>query len=90
MMRFEVGNVVGHIVLAGEKGLLPQGLAIAQDAAGAADVGGQLAQQEFGAERGGAELGMGEPEVIVAFGYMVAELVGEREAEAVRRAVLTD
>ncbi len=86
----EVGDGVAHVGLAGEEGLFPDRLAVAADAARALDVVGQGADQDFRAEGGGPELGVGEEEVVLPLGDVVGELVGEREADAVRRAVRAD
>jgi hypothetical protein len=53
----EVGDGMGHVVLAADELGLPQHLAGPQDAALAGDVAGQIADQEFGPERTRPELG---------------------------------
>src|SRR3546814_9463523 len=57
---------------------------------GAFDMIGERAGQQFGAERGRAQLGMREPKIIAAFGDVIGKFVGEREAEPYRRAVASD
>src|SRR5690606_25204558 len=65
--------------------LLPDYDIIAPDPADAAHIRRALADQELGSERGLAQLGMGEPQVVVSLGHVVAELVGKAEAEPPRR-----
>ncbi len=60
------------------------------DAGGAAHVVRQLADQDLGAEGGLAQLGMGEEQIVDPLGHMVGKLVGQRPADAVRRAVGAD
>src|SRR3546814_6637604 len=86
MVVFEVADRVRHIRLTRDEGLFPDRLAVAHDAAGAFDMIGERAGQQFGAERGRAQLGMREPKIIAAFGDVIGKFVGEREAEPYRRA----
>ena len=51
---------------------------------------GRHADQKFGAKRRLAQLGVREPQIIVPLGHMVAEFVGEAEAQAERRAIGAD
>ena len=72
-------------------GFLPQHLAVAQDAAGAAQRRArQFAEQQLRRRWRVAQLGMREPEIVAALGDVVGELVAEREAEPARRAVGAD
>ncbi len=48
---------------------------------------GQRADQQLGTERGLAQLGVGQPEVVAALDDVVGELVRQAEAETERRAV---
>ncbi len=82
--------MVGHVVLAGQERLFPDHLAVAADARKTLDMTGQRASQQFRADRGRAQLGMRQPEIVLALGDVVGELVAEREADAERRAVLAD
>src|SRR3546814_10588486 len=66
MMVLEVGDAVRHIRFARQKGLFPQRPAIAYDAADPLDMRGQFADEQFGTERRGAQLRMGEPQIIAA------------------------
>src|SRR3546814_9356478 len=86
----EVADRGRHIRLTRDEGLFPDRLAVAHDAAGAFDMIGERAGQQFGAERGRAQLGMREPKIIAAFGDVIGKFVGEREAEPYRRAVARD
>src|SRR6185437_5921677 len=79
-----------HVLLAGEEWLLPQNRLAAPDTRHALHIDRQLANQQFGAEAGGAQLGMGEIEIVLPLGDMVGELVAERKADAARRAVAVD
>src|SRR6185437_3470106 len=79
-----------HVLLAGEEWLLPQNRLAAPDTRHALHIDRQLADQQFGAEAGGAQLGMGEIEIVLPLGDMVGELVAERKADAARRAVAVD
>ena len=90
MVRLEVGDAVRHIFLAGQKWLLPQDLSVAADAARPTDVAGQFADQQLGAECRLAQLGMCQPQIIVPLGDMIAELVGQREAQAPDCRVVTN
>ena len=65
---------VRHVRLAGQERLLPEHRAVAQDPAGCRARRRQLAEQQLGPERRVAQLGMGEPEVIVALGDVVARI----------------
>src|SRR3546814_10638403 len=67
MVVFEVADRVRHIRLTRDEGLFPDRLAVAHDAAGAFDMIGERAGQQFGAERGRAQLGTREPKIIAAF-----------------------
>src|SRR3546814_11810362 len=78
MMVLEVGDAVRHIRFARQKGLFPQRPAIAYDAADPLDMRGQFADEQFGTERRGAPLPMGEPQLIAAFGHMVRKFIAER------------
>src|SRR3546814_11984480 len=78
MMVLEVGDAVRHIRFARQKGLFPQRPAIAYDAADPLDMRGQFADEQFGTKRRGAQLRMGEPQIIAAFGHMVRKFIGER------------
>ncbi len=64
--------------------------ALAADAAGAFDARGQVADQQFGADGAGPQLGMGEVEVVLPLHHVVGEFVGQREADPERRAVRAD
>src|SRR3546814_18992126 len=86
MVVFEVADRVRHIRLTRDEGLFPDRLAVAHDAAGAFDMIGELAGQQFGAERGRAQLGMRETKIIAGFGDVIGKFVGERGAETSRRA----
>src|SRR5437870_4521875 len=59
-------------------------------AAHAPDILGQVAQEELRTEGGGAQLGVGQPQIVAALGEVVGELIGQGEAEANRGAVLVD
>ena len=90
LVPFEVGEAVAHVRLAREERLFPDDGAVAPDAAHAFDMLGRRTDEQLGAERRLPKLRMGEPQIILALGDMVAELVGEAKAEPVRRAVGTD
>ena len=47
MMRLEIGDRMGHVLLAGQKRLFPDDFLAAPDARHAVDVGGQIADQQF-------------------------------------------
>ncbi|MNF11937.1 hypothetical protein D3C80_2132830 [compost metagenome] len=51
---------------------------------------GQRADEHFRAERGRAQLGMGEVEIVDLLGDVIGKLVGDSETEAERCAVLAD
>src|SRR5690606_24188432 len=86
----EVGNRVGHVVLAGQERLLPGDGAVAPDTARPAQVPRQFTYEEFWTERRLPELGMGEPQVVVPLGHVIRELVGKAEAETEGSAVGAD
>ena len=90
VMVFEIGDGVRHVRFARQERLFPQRLAVAHDARGAADVGRQVADQNLRSERGVAQLGMGEEEIVHALGDMVGKFVRQREADAERCAVVAD
>ncbi len=54
------------------------------------DVLRQLAQQEFGADGGAAQLAVGEPEIIAALRHMIGEFVAEAEAQPARMPGIVD
>ncbi len=54
------------------------------DAARAAHVGRQLTNQQLRAQRGMAQFGMRQPQVIATLGDVIRELVGEAEADTAR------
>ncbi len=88
MMMFQIGEAVRHIAFARQERFFPDRDAIAQDAAGTLDMRRRGADQQFRAKRGLPQLGMGEPQIIVPLGHMVAELVGQRQAEPIGLAVI--
>ncbi|MCY1172409.1 hypothetical protein D9M73_125440 [compost metagenome] len=90
MVMLKIGDAVRHIGFARYERLFPQRRAIAQDLAAALDMRWQGGDQQFRAERRRPQFGMGEPQIIAAFGDMIGKLIGERKAEAHRRTVLID
>src|SRR5438067_804355 len=90
LVPFEVRQAVAHIRLAREERLLPDDRTIAPDSAHAFDMLGWRADQQLGPEGRRPQLGMGEPQIIVALGYMVTELIGQGETEPAGHAIGTD
>ena len=86
----EVGDGVGHVGFAGQKGLLPQQALVPIDSAHAAYVGRQLTREQLGAERHRSELGVCQPQIVVALRDVIGEFIGEAEAEPHRRPVGVD
>src|SRR5690606_18059030 len=80
----------GHVRLAGQERLFPQRPAVAQDLRSATDVFRQVADQYFRAVGGVPELRMRKVEIVHAFDDVVGKLVGERESDTKRRAVVAD
>ena len=87
---FEVFQAVAHIGLATEEFVLPDDLAVAQDAAGARQMLGQFAHAQLRAETATAQLGMGHVQVILALHHMVGELVAYRKTQAIGFTVMPD
>ena len=87
MMVFEIVHAVRHVRLPAVEWFLPQDPLATTDAHGAADVCRQRAHPQFRTERRGTQLRMREVEVVRALGYMIGELVCQRETEPARRAV---
>ena len=90
MMMLEIGDRMRHVGLARQERLFPERLAIAQDARRAANVGRQVADQDFRAEGGVAQLRMRQIEIIDALGDVVGKFVRQGKADAKRRAVIAD
>src|SRR5437763_9873479 len=84
MVPFEVGETVRHVGLARQERFLPDDIAIAVNPADSLDVVGRRADEELGPKRRPAKLGMREPQIIVPLGHVIAELIGETQAEPAR------
>ncbi len=71
VVMFQVGEGMGHVVLARNERLFPHDFVTAPYARRAAHVLRQFASQDFDAERSRAQLGVGQPQIILLFGNMV-------------------
>src|SRR5262245_32116636 len=81
-MMLEVFERMRHVRLAREKRLLPDRVAVTNDAARAAHAVGKGAEEKFRTERGLPQLGVGEPEIVHPLDHMVRKFVPERESQA--------
>ena len=79
VMVFEVRKRMAHVCLARGEGLFPDDLARTPDARHPLHIARGLAHQKLWPEGTGAQLGMGQPEVVHPFRHMVGELVPKRE-----------
>lgn len=84
MMMFQIFESVGHVSLAGEELVGPDDFAIAFDGDTAAIVFEVGVDDEFRAEGAGAELGVGQVEIVFLFQHVVGEFVGKNEADTAR------
>src|SRR5687768_10996385 len=82
----EIGDRMAHVVLARHERLFPDHPGSATDAARAFHVRRQGAGPQLRTDRAGAELRMGEIQVVLSLGHVVGELVADGEAEPSRYA----
>ena len=71
VVMLEIRQGMRHVGFARQERLFPKDLFVANDTTDAADLRRQRTQQKLGSDRGRAQLGVGEPEIVAALGYVI-------------------